>query len=88
MTMPGFTAQVSLYKPGTNYRMMDGDTASTLPVVPAAASCSSCFAYRTAPYTFRGNRLCCNHVCSPFLGCRDYCWVESCDPFSGGGILV
>ena len=88
MKMPGFTAEASLCKPRTSYRMMAGDTTSTLQVVPAAASCSSCYAYKTAPYVFRGNRYCCNRVCLPFLGCRNYCWVESCYPFSEGGVLV
>ena len=88
MTIPGFTAQVSIYNPTTSYRMMAGDATATLPVVPAAASCSACYAYRVGPNIFRGNRLCCNRVCSPFAGCRDSCWVESCNPFAGGGGLA
>ena len=88
MKMPGFTAQASLYKPKTNYHMIAGVTVSAAQVVPAAPSCSTCFAYRTGPYVFRGNRLCCNRVCLPVVGCRDTCWVESCNPFADGGILV
>jgi hypothetical protein len=87
MAMPGFAAEASLYRPTTSYRMRAGAMASSQ-VVPAAASCTSCFAYRTGPWTFRGNRLCCNRVCAPITGCRDVCWVESCNPFAGGGILV
>jgi len=87
MTMPGFAAEASLYTPRAGYRMMAGDPAS-LQVVPAAASCGTCYAYRVGPYTFRGNRLCCNRVCVPGGGCTNYCWVESCNPFEGGGILV
>ena len=87
MTMPGFAAEASLYNPRTGYRMTAGEMASSQ-VVPAAASCSTCYAYRTAPFTFRGNRLCCNRVCVPTFGCRNNCWVESCDPFAGAGILV
>jgi hypothetical protein len=87
MTMPGFAAEASLYRPTTSYRRMAGETAS-LQVVPAAASCGTCYAYRVGPFTFRGNRLCCNRVCTPITGCRNVCWVESCNPFAGGGILV
>lgn len=87
MTMPGFAAEASLYTPRTSYRRTVGATAS-LKVVPAAASCSTCYAYRAGPNLFRGNRLCCNRVCTPITGCRNYCWVESCNPFAGGGILV
>lgn len=79
----------------TAVRRISGSARSTsrcdmapLQVVPAAASCSTCYAYRTGPYTFRGNRLCCNRVCGPISGCTNYCWVESCNPFAGGGILV
>lgn len=88
MRMPGFTAHASLYKSETNYQMAAGDGAPAVQVVPAAASCSSCFAYRTGPFTFRGNRLCCTRVCLPFAGCRESCWVESCNPFADAGVLV
>lgn len=88
MTMPGFTADISLDKTETNYRLMAGRAASAAQVVPAAASCSACFAYRTGPYVFRGNRLCCTRVCAPIVGCRDTCWVESCNPFADAGVLV
>jgi hypothetical protein len=87
MTMPGFTAEASLHGP-TGYRMRTNDQAAVLPVVPAAASCTPCYAYRVGPYTFRGNRYCCNRVCSPFGGCQNVCWVESCNPFPDTGILV
>jgi hypothetical protein len=87
MAIPGFAAETSLYTPRTSYRKMAGDMAS-LQVVPALGSCSECYAYRTGPFTFRGNRLCCTRVCAPITGCRESCWVESCNPFAGGGILV
>ena len=88
MTIPGFTAEASFYKSTTSYRMVAGDTAGSLRVVPAVASCTSCYGYRTGPFTFRGNKLCCDTVCVPFAGCRQYCWVESCNPFPDGSILV
>lgn len=72
MTMPGFAAEASLYPSGTSYRMTAADMAS-LQVVPAVASCSTCYAYRSGPNTFRGNRLCCNRVCVPIAGCSNYC---------------
>ena len=88
MKLPGFAAQASLYKPRTSYRMMAGATPAAARVVPAAASCSPCYGYRTGPYVFRGNRLCCHLVCLPFAGCKNVCWVEACNPFPDDGILV
>jgi hypothetical protein len=87
MTIPGFTAEASLDSL-TGYRMSTDDRAAGFPVIPAAASCSPCYGYRVGPFTFRGNRLCCNRVCSPLTGCRDVCWVESCNPFPDTGILA
>lgn len=88
MTLPGFVAEASLFEPRTSYRVMAGATTAAAEVMPAATSCSPCYAYRTGPYVFRGNRLCCQRVCVPYTGCRDYCWVEACNPFADGGILV
>jgi hypothetical protein len=88
MKLPGFAAQASLYQSRTSYRMMAGAASDAARVVPAAAACSACYAYRTGPYVFRGNRLCCLRVCAPFAGCRNVCWVEACNPFPDGGILV
>jgi hypothetical protein len=88
MTLPGFAAEASLCKPRSGYRVMVGDASAAAEVVPAAASCSPCYAYKTGPYVFRGNRLCCRRVCLPIAGCRDYCWVEACNPFADSGILV
>jgi hypothetical protein len=66
MTFPGFTAEASFYKPTTSYRMMAGDTAATLQVVPAVASCTPCYGYRTGPFTFKGNLL--RHAVRPVCG--------------------
>jgi len=51
------------------------------------AGCSSCQTFRTSPFTFAGNRLCCGVVCLPFLGCRRYCWAEACEPFSDQPVI-
>jgi hypothetical protein len=98
MSMPGFTASAAgplSYSYGV-YRGA-GQTGPRSPGIvpqqsPRRAGCTSCFiSSGTGPSgqtVFRGSRLCCVRVCVPLGGCRNHCWVESCNPFEGGGILV
>ncbi len=78
-TMPGFTAETSLYRSSTNYRVggaHSGLSEAGMVVPQMARVCSECTGF------WYGTRYCCDIqiTCNPWGGCTvaQWCQTEEC----------
>jgi hypothetical protein len=91
MSMPGFTAEASVYESHMEYRLTTVHSyGSGSGVIPQLEGCSDCILYtepgpggRTA-----GIRICCTKICKWGFGCVQSCWAELCWTPPSGDIYV
>ena len=94
-SVPGFTAQSSLYKTSKSYFTGNADfTQGSNAVQPAAYGCSPCNLYTEPGPGGRsaGIRTCCKLTCRETIfgrfRCYEYCTQEICATFPAGEIIV
>jgi hypothetical protein len=91
MSIPGFTAEASVYDSHMRYRLTTTvrSYGSGFGVKPQLEGCTACTLY-TEPGGGRtaGIKVCCTKICKFGFGCVQSCWGETCWTPSGGDIAV